>query len=209
MILHMKTPMKTGVCEVAKCSEPARGYKTPLLCARHRHRRQAKNPIAEERGTIRQCTGPECDRQARTLGMCETHYEQMRRTGETWPIKTATGRYTTQAGYVCVYVPERADAPLNGWMMEHRMVMSDFLGRRLRRKENVHHRNGVRHDNRLENLELWVTSQPSGQRPEDLCIWAAMILKQYESDAKRLRTIKRTRRLRRRSIASRVDRVTA
>lgn len=67
-------------------------------------------------------------------------------------------------------------------VQEHRHVMSLALGRELRPGENVHHKNGVRHDNHPENLELWVTNQPSGQRPVDLVEWAREILEMYENE---------------------------
>lgn len=59
------------------------------------------------------------------------------------------------------------------------MVMEAHLGRALLPEETVHHKNGVRHDNRLENLELWSSSHPPGQRVEDRVAWAREILALY------------------------------
>lgn len=63
--------------------------------------------------------------------------------------------------------------------LQHRFVMEQHLGRKLFPGESVHHVNGNRADNRPENLELWVTHQPKGQRPEDLVKYAREILARY------------------------------
>lgn len=70
------------------------------------------------------------------------------------------------------------------WALEHRLVMEDKLGRKLRKGENVHHLNGDRLDNAPDNLELWVTRQPRGQRIEDLVNWANEILDLYANEVR-------------------------
>lgn len=90
--------------------------------------------------------------------------------------------YKTEPGYVRMYAPAHPNAGSTGYVMQHVMVMAEVLGRPLFPGENVHHKNGVRDDNRPENLELWVTHQPQGQRPEDLVAWAEEILERYKID---------------------------
>lgn len=65
--------------------------------------------------------------------------------------------------------------------------MEEYLGRPLEAKENVHHINGVRNDNRIENLELWSTSQPAGQRAIDKLDWAREIIAKYAPEERKLR----------------------
>lgn len=81
------------------------------------------------------------------------------------------GRIGMGAGYIGVWVsPDDELASMRnnmGYVAEHRLVMARHLGRPLTKSENVHHINGVRDDNRLENLELWTRPQPKGVRSHE------------------------------------------
>lgn len=78
-----------------------------------------------------------------------------------------------------IYKPEHPKSKKNGYVREHTIVMEKKIGRPLDKNESVHHINGKKDDNRPSNLELWVSSQPPGQRAEDLVNWAKEILKKY------------------------------
>jgi hypothetical protein len=85
------------------------------------------------------------------------------------------GRQIHGSGYVAVLVPK--DDPMRcmawkgrkqpGYVFEHRLVMAKHIGRPLLASETVHHRNGIRTDNRIENLELWVGNHGKGQRSHE------------------------------------------
>jgi hypothetical protein len=140
-------------------------------------------------GSTGLCQVDGCVKLAHARGWCQMHYKRWEKNGDPGPAASSAPRRTSrdpnstrrldELGYVHVKVPHHVEARKSGWALEHRVVMSSHLGRRLMRHESVHHLNGVRDDNRLENLELWSSWQVPGQRVEDKIAWAKEVLALY------------------------------
>jgi hypothetical protein len=146
-------------------------------------------PIAWNLGIGGVCSVDGCEKVHYARTFCKLHYSRVIQSGkDAGPIDRTTAkkgerRHHIRGGYIAVSDPRGRRG--NYGVLEHRLVYEQFLGRELLPHENIHHVNGVRDDNRLENLELWSTSQPRGQRVEDKVAWAHEIIKLYENRNKK------------------------
>ncbi|WP_083335972.1 HNH endonuclease signature motif containing protein [Mycobacteroides saopaulense] len=178
-------------CFIEGCTRKSH-WKSSGPCSMHYRRiRMTGDPGSADvvrggRLGIKPCDVDGCTRLYYAQGLCSMHYNRKRLTGSVGPavpIRKAVGsgmvfRYVdARSGYVYLTIPD--DKRRN--VLEHRYVMEGELGRPLWPDETVHHKNGDRSDNRIENLELWSSWQPAGQRVEDKLAWAREILERYGS----------------------------
>lgn len=175
-IVRMGTHKPGPPCQVDGCDRPSRTTRA-AMCDRHymQMRRLGyviPGPLTYRRDQPCRICGAPCH----VRDLCELHDARLRLTGDVGPPerlvaprKKPAGRTIDTSGYVTL----TGDDPRirRGSRYEHRLVMEEVIERQLLPNENVHHKNGIRHDNRPENLELWVTPQPGGQRPYDIAKW--------------------------------------
>lgn len=173
-----------GMCTFPGCDDPA---KIRDLCWGHIKQLRDTGEMRPKRGATpaRICQFDGCDRKHARHGWCSQHAYQALTGKPMYPIgqRPRVDRSINTHGYAQVFRPDHPNARKAGWVGEHTVVMSEMIGRPLLPHENVHHINGVRDDNRPENLELWSHSQPKGQRVHDKSEWAIQILQTYRPDA--------------------------
>lgn len=92
------------------------------------------------------------------------------------------GKLTDKQGYIQLTVHGHPNSRKNGRIFEHVLVMAQYLGRPLHKDEIVHHKNGVRNDNQIKNLELRIIHHPHGQKVEDIVNHSIEMLKRYAPD---------------------------
>ena len=115
-----------------------------------------------------------------TTTLCRKHYVEIEKDEPKtldWFLRAEkTSRHINTYGYVILYFGSGQK------MAEHRFVVAKRMNRLLLPHETIHHKNGIRDDNRSENLEYWPSKHGKGQRAEDMIEWHREEIRKLEAD---------------------------
>ena len=167
-------------CSVDGCN---RKHSSSGFCVLHyqrsRRTKDGKPDLTPKKMQPIICKVDGCGMPSEKLGYCGLHYQRHRKAylkgdkPDLFAPKRIFGDGSIDHnGYKIVTVNGKK-------VREHRLIMEDHIGRKLFPEETVHHKNGIRHDNGLSNLELWSSNHPPGQRIKDKIEWAIGFLNDY------------------------------
>jgi hypothetical protein len=179
-------------CRIKNCKRPHKGYG---LCEAHLERaKKYGDPLRG--GNLKlyrqqpKCSINGCSKSTVAKNLCAAHYNRVKKHGDPLadrPLRrmyrdSRDARYTAKSGYVYLYIPGHRMATTIGYVAEHRLVASEMIGRPLESNESVHHINGIRDDNRPDNLEIWNCAQPAGQRIDQKLQFFTALAEDYVPD---------------------------
>lgn len=168
-------------CKVDSCNRP---IVARSLCSSHYSRLMRNKPLDDpplpfNSKLIQPCNVNGCENHFYARGFCAKHHRKFLTYGDPLGGRKSYGPRgggnIDQHGYRRIRIKGKS-------YHEHRLVMEQYLGRSLFDNETVHHKNGMRSDNRIENLELKVGNHGPHQHISDLIKWAKEILQRYGDD---------------------------
>lgn len=167
------------ICETEGCENPIWARALCNSCYQ-RERIAGRLPRVYKKWTSGDvCEVQSCDISAKAIGMCAAHYERSKKGQDlTAPLRQFAPHgsgYLDKDGYRRIRVDGKR-------VLEHRHVMEQNIGRKLLQKETVHHKNGIKDDNRIENLELKPAAHAKGISIQDALAYAYEIIDLYGKD---------------------------